>query len=203
MWQWEEKGTHFNRNEPITGRVSARMAIHSSAVKMSGKEKHAEAFTSVWMRAATLCWGNVGLCKPKLRICALLRWNRNSEAGLKCYCELRRFKFPFSGTKISYLLNINIRDMLSFSLLQSELNECICRVLSDTNVCHVSYKQQLDIVSTWLIHRLQARLQRFDNLIFIMISPSSPLNRDVCMSPWEQPSCQDCSSLTAWCLIFN
>lgn len=44
--------------------------------------------------------------------------------------------------------------MLSFSsLLQSELNECICRVLSDTNVCHVSYKQQLDIVSTWLIHR--------------------------------------------------
>lgn len=38
MWQWEEKGTHFNRNEPITGRVSARMAIHSSAVKMSGKE---------------------------------------------------------------------------------------------------------------------------------------------------------------------
>lgn len=39
--------------------------------------------------------------------------------------------------------------MLSFSL--SELNECICRVLSDTNVCHVSYKQ-LDIVSTWLIH---------------------------------------------------
>lgn len=79
------------------------------------QEKHAEAFTSVWMRAATLCWGNVGLYKPKLMICALLRWNRNSEAGLKCYCELRRFKFPFSGTKISYLLNINIRDMLSFS----------------------------------------------------------------------------------------
>lgn len=152
------------------------------------QEKHAEAFTSVWMRAATLCWGNVGLYKPKLMICALLRWNRNSEAGLKCYCELRRFKFPFSGTKISYLLNINIRDMLSFSsLLQSELNECICRVLSDTNVCHVSYKQQLDIVSTWLIHRsagASAEVWQPDILsLFVMISPSSPLSRDVCMSP--------------------
>lgn len=193
----KKKRTHFNRNEPITGRVSARMVIHSSAVVKTSRKERAKkstlkpplGFASMQRPSAgeTRVFTNHTQTQTDDLCSAALKQELRSWPEMLLWAAAFQISLQ-QNEDIFYLLNMNIWDVLSFSsLLLSELNECICRVLSDTNVCHVSYKQQLDIVSTWLIHRsagASAEVWQPDILsLFIMISPSSSLERDVCMSP--------------------
>lgn len=174
MWQWEEKGTHFNRNEPITGRVSARMAIHSSAVKMSRKERAKKStlkpslqFECVQRPSAGGTWVFTNLNWWFVLCCAetgtpKLAWNVILSCSVSNFPSAeRRYLLSIKHKHMGYAELLSVAEWAERMYLSSFVRQMF--VMFPTNNSSILSQHG------WFIG-LQARLRRFDNLIFCLFS---------------------------------